>query len=60
MKEGLNSGLMNAITLTKNGHTEIMKKIVVLLLAGLIFAVNAHAQDNALAPKSVHCTSKQR
>ena len=31
-----------------------MKKIVILLLAGLIFAVNAHAEDNALASKSVH------
>ena len=25
-----------------------------LLLAGLVFAVNAHAEDNALASKSVH------
>ena len=24
------------------------------MLAGLIFAVNAHAEDNALASKSVH------
>ena len=31
-----------------------MKKIVILLLAGLVFAVNAHAEDNALASKSVH------
>ena len=31
-----------------------MKKKVMLLLAGLVFAVNAHAEDNALASKSVH------
>jgi hypothetical protein len=54
LRESFNRGLVNTVAKPLNGHTEIKRQIVVILLASLIFAVNAHAEDNALASKSVH------